>query len=219
MLKNVLIFTAGLGIGVGGAYLYFKKKFEKDLEERMSKETSELNKLYEKVNEEYMRLRHEGEYNEQSEHEEKDEAIVTKNSFRKDAAEELKKVRYDRMYASDPAESEHPSEDDDEAAPEEHYEFNEKRDRKRHAEIVTEDESNEFPDYERETWLYYQDDDLFVEEETNEPVYNADEILEGEADIWKMDRVNKDSILVMSHRLFTVYELIKIDGSMGLRKR
>lgn len=220
MIKQMLIFAAGLGIGVGGSYLYFRKKFNKDLEERINKELEPLNELYEKVNDEYMQLKHQKKYApDESEDVQEGDAPKAK-IFRKDNSEERKTIRYDVISKEDPAESEHPEDDPPEEDLDDYtkagLEFEASRTAalRRRPERISLEDANEFPDFEQETWIYYPSEDVFTTEDY-EPVYNADEILEDSIDFWRRDDKNVNDVCVVSHRLSTVYTIVKADGSLG----
>lgn len=227
MHKNILIFAAGLGIGVGGSYLYFRKKFNDELEERMEKEMQALNELYDKVNDEYMASKHKEEYApEETEDVQEGDAPKAK-IFRKESAEERKNFRYDQVTNVDPAELEHPEDD----APEEDGENNldnETRaglefaasraaDIKRAPERIAEQDVGEYADYEKQTWLYYPIDDAFFDEVSGEEIYNADEIIQDTIDYWRQSPENIDDVYVRSYRLATDYTIVKMDGSHASR--
>lgn len=221
MIKEIIIFAAGLGIGVGGSYLYFKKKFNDDLEKRIDKEMESLNELYDKVNDEYMRIKHQKVYSpEDSEETEKEDSPKQAKIFRKDAAEERKVVRYDVISKGDPAESEHPEDDDPEEDLDEYkkmgteFESSRTADLRRSPERISEEEVGEYAGYEKETWFYYTVDDDFTTED-GQPIYDANEILQDTIDVWRYSKDNYNDVYVRSYRLATDYTIVKVDGAIG----
>lgn len=222
MIKEIIIFAAGLGIGIGGSYLFLKRKFYKDLEERMNKELEPINELYDKLQEEYMQSKHVKEYvPEDSDETEKEDSPKQAKIFRKAANEERKAVRYDVISKGGQAESDDREDDDPDEAADEYekagleFEESRKTDLRRSPERISGDEVGEYQNYEKVTLLYYPFDDVFIDDETREEVYNADEILGDTIDVWRDNEHNYDDVYVRSYRLATDYTIVKMDGSAG----
>lgn len=185
IIKGILIFTAGVAIGVGGSYIYLKKKIkEKDNEvqevrdyynEKYLDEKKRADKIIDdskkldKVIEDYTKKQ------------EEDKVKYNKIGKEKEENEEVK------------AEAESPEEDE----PTKPY-------------LITEDEFlNDKNEYEKISLTYYALDDTLADE--FDEMIDIEEAIS--TDIFNQIAESKDDLYVRNNSLETDFEIMKVEGS------
>jgi len=229
LIKVLAIFAAGAISGSGITYILVKKKFEKKADD----EIAEMKEYYDHHALTYEELVKRGHIADEPKEEKKDEDIP--QSYQSSAPKEGKLVRggvkkavpidYTVFYRpeddTDPAESEHPRDDDEETQKEyqgsvltkEHQQAKHREPR-----IIKHSDFGSEPHYTTQTLIYYTEDDILTlgEDQSEEEVADFDEIesMIGDA-LTKYGFIDNDEdhIYVRNDQRCCDYEIVKVFGS------
>ena len=214
MWKYILSFTGGIGVGAAGCYFILNKKYEdklnNELEDRLNKELEPLNKLYEELAIKHTEDQRK-EYASSSEDDRTEPKVVRTN--KRIPATESKRRNYAGMYGNDPAESESPTEDDDEIFGEQVAEAHE-RDRYKGPRVIPDEEYGEYMAYNQTTLLYYPEQRILVDETNpDEEIYDIESIAGDKLDmIDEKYMATKDYINIRNFSHSTDYKIFFVDG-------
>ena len=186
MIKEIAIFAVGAAVGVGGSFIYFKKKYKSEADE----EINEVRKYYqEKFDKEKARIdKLEEESNKIDKAIKEYEKIDTKkvkvkyNKVEEDQEEEIVK-----------AEAESPEEDE----PTKPY-------------LITEEEFlNDKNDYDKISLTYYMFDDTLADE--SDEMIDIEENIS--TDIYNQIAGSDEDLYVRNNTLQTDFEIMRVEGS------
>lgn len=230
LIKVLAIFAAGAISGSGITYILVKKKFEKKADD----EIAEMKEYYDHHALTYEELVKRGRIADEPKEEKKEENIP--QSYRTSAPDEGKLVRgggvkkavpidYTVFYKpeddTDPAESEHPMDDDEETQKEYQGEVLTKEHQQvkyREPRIIKHSDFGSEPHYTTQTLIYYTEDDILTlgEDQSEEEVADFDEIesMIGDA-LTKYGFIDNDEdhIYVRNDQRCCDYEIVKVFGS------
>lgn len=162
-LKTIIIFFAGVTIGAAGMYIGVKNKFQKKADEEISEMRDFVSKkiaechgktvAYKEQLDQYKLVTGDNSYDQEAADQREREALYG----------DIEKVNeYINKYEYSSAEDEHPMDDD---------EYAEYRDQKAQKDtrprIISEDEFADFPHFDKETLLYYAEDEVLCDESLN----------------------------------------------------
>lgn len=230
LIKYLITFAIGAASGSGITYILVKKKFEKKADD----EIAEMKEYYDHHALTYEELVKRGRIADDRRKEEKKEDIP--QSYQSSAPKEGKLVRgsgvkktvpidYTVFYKpeddTDPAESEHPRDDDEETQKE--YQgsvLTQEHQQAKHREprIIKHSDFGSEPHYTTQTLIYYTEDDILTlgEDQSEEEVADFDEIesMIGDA-LTKYGFVDNDEdhIYVRNDQRCCDYEIVKVFGS------
>ena len=231
LIKYLITFAIGAASGSGITYILVKKKFEKKADD----EIAEMKEYYDHHALTYEELVERGRIADDGRKEEKKEEDIPQ-SYQSSAPKEGKLVRgsavkravpidYTVFYKpeddTDPAESEHPRDDDEETQKE--YQgsvLTEEHQQAKHREprIIKHTDFGSEPHYTTQTLIYYTEDDILTlgEDQSEEEVADFDEIesMIGDA-LTKYGFVDNDEerIYVRNDQRCYDYEIVKVFGS------
>ena len=231
LIKYLITFAIGAASGSGITYILVKKKFEKKADD----EIAEMKEYYDHHALTYEELVARGRIADGGRKEEKKEEDIPQ-SYQSSAPKEGKLVRgtgskkavpidYTAFYKSeddtDPAESEHPMDDDEEMQKE--YQgsvLTEEYQQAKHREprMIKHSDFGSEPHYTTQTLIYYTEDDILTlgEDQSEEEVADFDEIesMIGDA-LTKYGFVDNDEdhIYVRNDQRCCDYEIVKVYGS------
>lgn len=229
LIKYLITFAIGAASGSGITYILVKKKFEKKADD----EIAEMKEYYDHHALTYEELVKRGRIADEPKEEKKDEDIP--QSYQSSAPKEGKLVRggvkkavpidYTVFYKpeddTDPAESEHPRDDDEEMQKE--YQgsvLTQEHQQAKHREprIIKHSDFGSEPHYTTQTLIYYTEDDILTlgEDQSEEEVADFDEIesMIGDA-LTKYGFLDNDEdhIYVRNDQRCCDYEIVKVFGS------
>lgn len=231
LIKYLVAFAIGAASGSGITYILVKKKFEKKADD----EIAEMREYYDHHALTYEELVKRGRIADDGRNEEKKEEDIPQ-SYQSSAPKEGKLVRdhrakkavpidYTTFYRpeddTDPAEYEHPRDDDEETQKEYQGEvLTKEHQQAKHREprIIKHTDFGSEPHYTTQTLLYYTEDDILTlgEDQSEEEVADFDEIesMIGDA-LTKYGFVDNDEdhIYVRNDQRCCDYEIVKVFGS------
>ena len=150
-VKDIIIFFAGMGIGAAGAYFAVKDKFQKKADEEISEMRNYVKNKIAECNGKTTA------YKEQLDQ----YKLVTGDEDDSDYAEDRGEMyKYIKEYEVESAENEHPMDDDEYA---EYRDMKAQQDRE--PRIITEDEFADYPHHDKETLIYYVEDETLCDED------------------------------------------------------
>lgn len=186
MIKEIAIFAVGAAVGVGGSFIYFKKKYKSEADE----EINEVRKYYqEKFDKEKARIdKLEEESNKIDKAIKEYEKIDTKKVKVK-----YNKVEEDKEEEIVKAEAESPEEDE----PTKPY-------------LITEEEFlNDKNDYDKISLTYYMFDDTLADE--SDEMIDIEENIS--TDIYNQIAGSDEDLYVRNNTLQTDFEIMRVEGS------
>lgn len=245
ILKMIGCFVAGLGVGGGAGFLITNKLFKKKAEDEIQETIDRLEEQYAESNTTYIRqtlvnpveeneLEDQNESDDNSESPDKEVDVIQAKDLR-EIRERLKRnwdvtTNYAAMYQAkesdgeDPAESEHPEEDDNseevemfadgehQSPVEEAHELHQHTKYKEPTLISVEDLGDLPAHVDQKTLYYYQEDGVMTTEEDeliDDPCVFVGHCMEK----YDFEDNEEDRIFVMNYGQDTVYEVQKIFGS------
>jgi len=229
LIKYLITFAIGAASGSGITYILVKKKFEKKADD----EIAEMKEYYDHHALTYEELVKRGQIADDRRKEEKKEDIP--QSYQSSAPKEGKLVRgsgvkkavpidYTTFYKqeddTDPAESEHPRDDEETQKEYQGSVLTQEHQQAKHREprIIKHSDFGSEPHYTTQTLIYYTEDDILTlgEDQSEEEVADFDEIesMIGDA-LTKYGFVdnNEDRIYVRNDQRCCDYEIVKVFGS------
>lgn len=194
MLKMLLSFVAGVGIGVAGSILYLEKKYQKKYNEQIE----EMEEYYKK-SDSYKRESYgsEGGEDEVVSVEERKNNKISKGSGARTV------VQYDKMYDEE-------DEDSQVMSPEEEAHYDHLRNRDKPPELLSYEKTGELPEYyDHQVWYFYSYNEVMVSED-GEVIEDYERFLGDCLD--KFDFIDNDEklIFVVNYEYATLYEIQKV---------
>lgn len=195
MIKKIVIFAAGAAIGVGGSFLYFKKKYKSEADNEVNEVRQYYQKKIEKEKERLDKLENESNKIDKAieEYTEKAKDISKKTKVKYNKISEDEKTQIGKENEEVKAEAESPEEDE----PTKPY-------------LITEEEFlNDKNDYDKISLTYYMFDDTLADE--------SDEMIDIEenisSDIYNQIAGSDEDLYVRNNVLQTDFEIMRVEGS------
>lgn len=195
MIKEIVIFAAGAAIGVGGSFLYFKKKYKSEADNEVNEVRQYYQKKIEKEKERLDKLENESNKIDKAieEYTEKAKDISKKTKVKYNKISEDEKTQIGKENEEVKAEAESPEEDE----PTKPY-------------LITEEEFlNDKNDYDKISLTYYMFDDTLADE--------SDEMIDIEenisSDIYNQIAGSDEDLYVRNNTLQTDFEIMRVEGS------
>lgn len=224
MVKEIIIFSAGAVSGILGTALFLDKKYKARTEEEVASMKEYVARVREKemvaeatINEGY-------DTDDGDAVKPRDNSSITMvnkgESYKPGSLAGTTHIDYSKFYGKDPAEGEYPSEEEDE-----YYnakKFNDRTKDKHGSEIITPEEMDNFPQYDKVLLYYYAYNDIMVygepENEEQEIIEDIDELLGNcwyESGFAAVDE-EKDVLCIRNYDRATDYEIQKIFATFEL---
>ena len=195
MIKEIVIFAAGAAIGVGGSFLYFKKKYKSEADNEINEVRQYYQKKIEKEKERLDKLENESNKIDKAieEYTEEVKDISKKTKVKYNKVSEDEKTQIGKENEEVKAEAESPEEDE----PTKPY-------------LITEEEFlNDKNDYDKISLTYYMFDDTLADE--------SDEMIDIEenisSDIYNQIAGSDEDLYVRNNVLQTDFEIMRVEGS------
>ncbi len=217
-MKNLLFLLAGGVIGFFAGRCYYAKKY-KDIAD---KQISEMEEYYKRVDE-YARKPDESEKDDQNES--RENGILPKDkrdAMRKDLfnnASRSDSVNYKGMYKNkkevDPAELEHPEDDqnDEEDNPEKEAFEEHRKNMNKPPRIISAEHASNLPMYIESECLFFYTYDEILCDENEDPIDEPERLIGDSLTKYGFADSNEKTIYVLNYAMDTCYEIQKLDES------
>ena len=210
MIKNIVRFIVGAATGSGVTYYFVKKKLEEEYGEKIEATNRYVERLEKQILDEYSPENESEEIVEGIEPIHEERKAIAKINQRRPTHDYSANYQY-RKYDADPADSEHPEDDEYDVVDKLGYDRSERLNSGKKPKLITQEEYDdaEFDYLDKVVLEYFTEDDILYNTEDDEIVVDREAILGDSMEKFGFTKNNEAVIYVRNYSRGSDYEIHK----------